>query len=116
MTLPTKSRRARRVGAEGEGEAVSRQPKKRKSLLAKRSIYIGPLKTSVCVERAFWDALWEIADAEGLKLSELITRIDRDRYTPNLSSAIRLFVLDHYRRLAEARAAGEPKGKGDGAA
>jgi len=55
----------------------------------------------VCVERAFWDALWEIADAEGLKLTELIARIDTNRCTPNLSSAIRLFVLDHYRRLVE---------------
>jgi predicted DNA-binding ribbon-helix-helix protein len=38
-----------------------------------------------------------------LRLKELIARIDRSRNTPNLSSAIRLFVLDHYVRLAEAK-------------
>jgi predicted DNA-binding ribbon-helix-helix protein len=58
------------------------------------------------VERAFWDALWEIADAQGFKLTELIARIDKGRNTPNLSSAIRLFVLDYYRRPASEVAPG----------
>ena len=72
-----------------------------KSLLTKRSIYIWSRKSSVHVERAFWDALWEIAEAQGLTLTELIARIDKGRNTPNLSSAIRLFVLDHYRRRSK---------------
>jgi predicted DNA-binding ribbon-helix-helix protein len=82
---------------------VSPPPKKSKSLLARRSIYIRSRKSNVCVEHPFWEALREIAKAEGLKLTELATRIDRERNTPNLSSAIRLFVLDHYVTLAKQK-------------
>ena len=78
-------------------------PKKSKSLLTKRSIYIGSRKSSVHVESLFWASLREIADTEGVKITELLTRIDGDRYTPNLSSAIRLFVLDYYVRLAKQK-------------
>jgi predicted DNA-binding ribbon-helix-helix protein len=91
---------------------VSPPPKKSASLLVRRSIYIWSRKSSVYVECAFWDALREIADAEGLKLTELIAHIDTNRCTPNLSSAIRLFVLDHYRTLVElGLAAGGAKGR-----
>jgi predicted DNA-binding ribbon-helix-helix protein len=64
----------------------------------------------------FWAALREIADTEGLKLTELIAHIDKDRNTPNLSSAVRLFVMDYYVRLAKAKSGeDDPKGKCDGA-
>jgi predicted DNA-binding ribbon-helix-helix protein len=56
------------------------------------------------VEGSFWAALREIADTEGLKLTELIAHIDKHRKTPNLSSAIRLYVLDYYARLAKEKA------------
>ena len=82
---------------------MSPPPKKGKSPLTKRSIYIGSRKSSVHVEDLFWAALWEIANTEGVKLTELLTRIDSDRYTPNLSSAIRLYVLDYYMRLAKQK-------------
>jgi predicted DNA-binding ribbon-helix-helix protein len=54
-------------------------------------------KTSVSVEKQFWDALKEIAFLNGIGLQELITKIDQDRDHSNLSSAIRLFVLGSYR-------------------
>lgn len=79
-------------------------PKKSKSLLTKRSIYIRSRKSSVHVELPFWASLREIADTEGAKLTELVEHIDQSRNTPNLSSAIRLFVLEYYRRLAEEKA------------
>jgi predicted DNA-binding ribbon-helix-helix protein len=79
-------------------------PKKSKSLLVRRSIYIEGRKSTAHVESLFWTSLKEIAETEKVKLGELISRIDRDRDTANLSSAIRLYVLDHYRRLAEAAA------------
>jgi predicted DNA-binding ribbon-helix-helix protein len=82
---------------------MSRRPKG-KSLLTRRSIYIGSHKSSVHVEGSFWAALREIADTEGLKLTELIAHIDKHRKTPNLSSAIRLYVLDYYARLAKEKA------------
>jgi predicted DNA-binding ribbon-helix-helix protein len=67
------------------------------SLVIKRSIMIAGHKTSVSLEDAFWQALKEIAAARRVSLTELIAAIDGGRRDGNLSSAIRLFVLDHYR-------------------
>lgn len=68
-----------------------------KSPVVKRSIVIAGHKTSVSLEDAFWTGLKDIANARTLTLSELVATIDHDRRQGNLSSAIRLFVLDHYR-------------------
>ncbi len=69
----------------------------------KRSIVIGGRKTSVGLEGAFWVSFKDIAARERISVSALATRINTDRDHANLSSVIRLFVLDHYRRLAEAK-------------
>lgn len=68
-----------------------------KSPVVKRSIVIAGHKTSVSLEDAFWKGLKEIAGNRELTLSDLVASIDTDRRHGNLSSAIRLFVLDHYR-------------------
>jgi len=68
-----------------------------KSPVIKRSIVIAGHKTSVSLEDAFWRGLKEIADDRNVTLSDLVSSIDSDRRQGNLSSAIRLFVLDHYR-------------------
>jgi len=68
-----------------------------KSPVVKRSIVIAGHKTSVSLEDAFWQGLKEIADERSMTLSDLVSSIDTDRRHGNLSSAIRLFVLDHYR-------------------
>ena len=68
-----------------------------KSPVVKRSIVIAGHKTSVSLEDAFWKALKEIASARHITLSDLVSTIDSERRHGNLSSAIRLFVLDHYR-------------------
>jgi predicted DNA-binding ribbon-helix-helix protein len=68
-----------------------------KSNVAKRSIVIDGHKTSVSLEDAFWQSLKGIAGERDLTISELVTSIDRQRLHGNLSSAIRLFVLDRYR-------------------
>lgn len=73
-----------------------------KSPVVKRSIVIAGHKTSVSLEDAFWEALKEIAGARRLTLSDLVATIDSARTQGNLSSAIRLFVLDHYRGAATA--------------
>jgi predicted DNA-binding ribbon-helix-helix protein len=55
----------------------------------------------VSLEDAFWDALTEIAAAQGTTVGRLFMAIDSERRArphTNLSSAIRLFVLDYYRR------------------
>ena len=68
-----------------------------KSPVVKRSIVIAGHKTSVSLEDAFWKGLKEIATRRELTLSDMVASIDTDRRHGNLSSAIRLFVLDHYR-------------------
>jgi predicted DNA-binding ribbon-helix-helix protein len=68
-----------------------------KSPVVKRSIVIAGHKTSVSLEDAFWKGLKDIAGGRDITLSNLVASIDTDRRQGNLSSAIRLFVLDHYR-------------------
>jgi predicted DNA-binding ribbon-helix-helix protein len=68
-----------------------------KSPVIKRTVYIDGRKTSVCLEDAFWSTLKEIAQAQGVTVSQTVTEIDKSRQGANLSSAIRLFVLDWVR-------------------
>jgi predicted DNA-binding ribbon-helix-helix protein len=74
------------------------------SKVAKRSISIGNHKTSVSLEAEFWSALRDIALTERKHLKDLITEIDAERAHANLSCAIRLYVLDHYRLRARMAA------------
>ena len=75
-----------------------------KSPVVKRSIVIAGHKTSVSLEDAFWKGLKEIATNRDMTLSDLVASIDTDRRHGNLSSAIRLYVLDHYRaQIADDR-------------
>ena len=68
-----------------------------KSKVLKRSIVIAGHKTSVSLEGEFWSGLKDIAVARRMTLSELVGVIDAERQHGNLSSAIRLFVLEYYR-------------------
>jgi predicted DNA-binding ribbon-helix-helix protein len=68
-----------------------------KSPIVKRSIVVGGHKTSVSLEDAFWRGLKEIAQAQHATLSGVVNEIDKARSQSNLSSAIRLFVLDQLR-------------------
>jgi predicted DNA-binding ribbon-helix-helix protein len=68
-----------------------------KSPVVKRSIVINAHKTSVSLEEAFWIGMKKIAAECNKTLSELTSEIDSQRQQGNLSSAIRLFVLDHYK-------------------
>ena len=67
-----------------------------KSSVVKRSIVLAGHKTSVSLEDAFWRGLKDIAIIRRMTLSDLVCGIDTKRGHGNLSSAIRLFVLDHY--------------------
>jgi predicted DNA-binding ribbon-helix-helix protein len=68
--------------------------------VVKRSIVIAGHRTSVSLEDAFWRGLKLIAAETGLSLARIITQIDAARGEANLSSAIRVFVLE---RLTRAR-------------
>ncbi len=63
----------------------------------KRSVNIAGHATSVSLEDAFWTALKEIAETQGLSLAALVAEVDLRR-TGNLSSALRVHVLDVWRR------------------
>jgi predicted DNA-binding ribbon-helix-helix protein len=79
-----------------------------RSSVVKRSIVLAGHKTSVSLEDAFWKSLKEIAIRRGTTLSGLVTSIDVERKHGNLSSCLRLFVLDFYRcRLIETTRARE---------
>ena len=81
-----------------------------KSTIVKRSIAIGGHKTSVSLEDAFWQGLREIAYRRRMALGELVDNIDANRKEGNLSSAIRLFVLEQYQDQIAPRH--EPKQNG----
>ena len=68
-----------------------------KSQVVKRSVVVAGHKTSVSLEDAFWIGLKEISGERHVTLSELVAAIDSQRQHGNLSSAIRLFVLDFHR-------------------
>jgi predicted DNA-binding ribbon-helix-helix protein len=71
-----------------------------KSAIVKRSIVVAGHKTSVSLEDAFWLSLKQIGHIRRMTLSALVASIDTHRQYGNLSSAIRLFVLDHFNTLA----------------
>jgi predicted DNA-binding ribbon-helix-helix protein len=73
------------------------------SNIIKRSVSLDRHKTSVSLEDEFWEALKEIAPVRGMPLRGLIVSIDRTRNHDNLSSALRLFVLEFYQDQAERR-------------
>jgi predicted DNA-binding ribbon-helix-helix protein len=67
-----------------------------RSTVVKRSVKIDGHTSSVSLEDAFWSALKEIARGRKMTLAELVTLINAKRQLPNLSSAIRIFVLSHF--------------------
>jgi predicted DNA-binding ribbon-helix-helix protein len=64
------------------------------------------------LENEFWDALHEIADRGNIALSVVVEQINRERDNINLSSAIRVFVLNHFRPLTgKETTQGSPSGR-----
>jgi predicted DNA-binding ribbon-helix-helix protein len=79
-----------------------------KSAVIKRSIAIAGHKTSVSLEDAFWKGLKEVASARNRTMSDLIASIDTHRKHGNLSSAIRLYVLEFYQLNDATRSENAP--------
>ena len=71
--------------------------------IVKRSVVIKGHKTSLTLEDAFWSGLWEIARSRGYTMGGLVAQIDSERVGPNLSSAIRMHVLEYYKALHAKR-------------
>lgn len=88
MTTPAKSMRA---------SAAAR------SAIVKRSVELHGHKTSVSLEDEFWEGLREIAAIEKTPLPILLRNIDGKRGSANLSSAIRVYVLEFFRDAAPGK-------------
>ena len=73
------------------------------SHIRKRSVCLAGHQTSISIEDAFWDQLVRLAREQRLSINSLITQLDANR-TGNLSSAIRIYVLN---QLIEAKLASE---------
>lgn len=71
-------------------------------MVVKRSIMLDGKRTSISLEDPFFDGLKEIAADRSLTLSELVNEIRANRTTLNLSSSLRIFVLEHYRAGAKS--------------
>lgn len=80
--------------------------------MKKHSVRIAGHATSITLEAAFWDALREIAAARKQSLNDLITGIDNTRGDANLSSAIRVFVLNDYKARHPGADRDDEKNKG----
>lgn len=80
-----------------------------KSPVVKRSISIAGHKTSISLEDAFWKELRGIAAERHMKVSELAHTISTEREKGTLSSAIRLFVLEFYRKQISAHQEKQPR-------
>jgi predicted DNA-binding ribbon-helix-helix protein len=63
----------------------------------KRSVFIDGHRTSLSLEPEFWDELKRLAAARSMSLAALIVSIDRSRGRDNLSSAVRVYVLNTLR-------------------
>ena len=87
-----------------------RKGRRAKSTVGRHTVSIAGRNTSVSLEYAFWEALKEIASERGMTPPELIRAINSERQRGNLSSAIRLFVLDFYRQQIPLRK--RPRSKG----
>jgi predicted DNA-binding ribbon-helix-helix protein len=81
------------------------------SVVVKHSIVIAGHKTSISLEDEFWNGLKQVGKAQKTTLSELVAGIKSQPGRGNLSSAIRIFVLDHFRaQLSELLATGVDAG------
>lgn len=65
--------------------------------MLKRSLTIAGHRTSLALEPEFWQALDEMSTARGISLANLVREIDDTHTSGNLTSAIRVAVLDFYR-------------------
>lgn len=87
------------MGTNGEPPSLRNSVRPRK-----RSFSIKGHRTSISVEAPFWEALQQAAAMENTTLAGLVARIDAARGDAGLSSAVRVWVLDYFRRNSQTSA------------
>ena len=73
------------------------------SSLINRNVTVAGRRTSVRLESAMWDALSEIARREGRTINEICTRVDKRRKESTLTSGLRVYILNYFRRASKHR-------------
>ncbi len=63
----------------------------------KHSFNILGHQTSITLEDEFWQALKTIAKDKDKSLAQIVANIDNKRKDENLSSAVRVFILQYYK-------------------
>jgi predicted DNA-binding ribbon-helix-helix protein len=71
----------------------------KRSRALKRSVVLDGHRTSVSLEDSYWNAFKEIAASQNVPIADLISAINHGGEYVNLSSAIRLYVVDYYQHL-----------------
>lgn len=66
------------------------------TVVKKRSVVVAGHRTSVSLERAFWEALRDLSQLQSKTINQLVSEIDVSR-DGNLSSAIRVYILGQAR-------------------
>jgi predicted DNA-binding ribbon-helix-helix protein len=66
----------------------------------KRSVVVSKKRTSVSLEDSFWFSLQAIVRMENTTIEHYIEKIERQRNTPNLSSNLRIAVLEYFQNIA----------------
>ncbi len=74
----------------------------RSAVIAKHSLAVAGHRTSISLEQAFWEGLHGVAAERGLSIAALVAEIDAARGSANLSSAIRVFVLEAFVRASRS--------------
>jgi len=82
---------------------VSRVPSVGASRIVRRKIKIGQKPIYLSLEVEFWTGFRDIARSEGMTLAQLLEAIIAEHGSNTVSSAVRVFVLEHYRTLARRR-------------
>jgi predicted DNA-binding ribbon-helix-helix protein len=80
------------------GASPEPAPLQRLTRPLKRSFTIKGHRTSISMEAQFWEALQQAATLEGSSLAGLIAAIDEQRGSAGLSSAVRVWILDYFRK------------------
>ena len=70
------------------------------SRIVKRSVFVGTHKTSITLEEDFWVSFREIARLEGRATRDIMLELRDGRVRTNLSSSVRLYVLNYYKGRA----------------
>lgn len=72
----------------------------RPNINRKRSVIVSKKRTSVSLEDSFWFSLQAIVQMENTTIEKFIERVQGHRQTPNLSSNLRIAILEYFQRIA----------------